>query len=58
MPNPYKYTLKELDDLVDQWHNDNFMAYDLKDFIMWETKFTEQEFEYWMRTGALPRGTT
>lgn len=56
MPNPYKYTLAEVDQLVKQWENDNYMVYDLKDFIMYETRFTEQEFEEYRRSRRIPHG--
>lgn len=55
MPNPYKYTNSELDDLVDQWHNDDYMVYSLEDFIMYETKFTKEEYDIWAREGVVPR---
>lgn len=56
MANPYKYTSSEVDAMVEQWHKDDFMVYNLKDFIMWETRFSEEEFELWARTGAVPNG--
>lgn len=54
MPNPYKYTEEEVDDLVEQWHNDNFIVYSLQDFIMYETKFTQEEYDKWAKTGDIP----
>lgn len=54
MPNPYKFTGDELDDLVEDWHTDDRVEVTLKEYIMWYTRFNEMEAEYWLRTGALP----
>lgn len=54
MPNPYRYTKAEVKDLVEQWHNDNYIVYSLKDFIMYETKFSEKEYDIWVKTGRVP----
>lgn len=54
MGNPYKYTISELDGLVEEWNTADDIEWDLKDFIMWTTKFTEAEFDIWMREKRLP----
>ena len=55
MPNHYKYTKSEVDDLVDQWHNDEQLLESLEEFIMNETGFTAKEYEVWVCTGEVPR---
>lgn len=54
MPNPYRYTPDEMDDLVEQWHKDDYMVYSLEDFIMYETKFTKAEYDHWAMTAEVP----
>lgn len=54
MPNPYKYTDEEMDDLVEKWHTDDKIIWPFKDFIMHETRFTEKEFDIWVRLGRIP----
>ena len=54
MPNHYKYTNNELDDLVEQWHNDEQLLETLEEFIMNETGFTTKEYEVWVCTGKVP----
>lgn len=54
MPNPYKYTKEEVDDLVEQWHNDKYMYYSLEDFVKYVTKFSDYEYERWVQTGEIP----
>lgn len=54
MPNPYKYTAADIDHMVQTWWEDDAIVVSLKEYIMWMTTFTEQEFEYWGRTGQIP----
>jgi hypothetical protein len=54
MPNHYNYTNEELDDLVEQWHNDEMLLETLEEFIMNETGFTTKEYEVWVCTGKVP----
>lgn len=54
MPNPYRYTREELDDLVDEWHEDDTIKTSLEEFIIYTTKFTEAEYETWIRYRRVP----
>lgn len=54
MPNHYNYTNEELDDLVEQWHNDEQLLETLEEFVMNETGFTTKEYEVWVCTGSTP----
>lgn len=54
MPNPYKYTRKEVDDLVEEWHNDDSIKTSLEEFIIYMTKFSGPEYETWVRYGRIP----
>lgn len=54
MPNPYKYTKQELEDIIDQWWMDNFICWSLKEFFMYETRFTSDEFDAYCAKGKVP----
>lgn len=53
MANPYKYTKAEINALVDEWH-EGHIKWSLKEFIMWETKFSSDDYERWATQGVVP----
>lgn len=55
MANPYKYTKAEVKDLLEEWR-EGHITWALDDFIIWETKFTPEDYERWKRTGEVPHG--